>query len=164
MLSALVVIEHISRYKVVVVAVIAFFVISGYWVTLVYERNHARAALGVPIFYISRAMLVFPLYLVIFLVVAALAYLIAMPLQPNVWMALPILGVSSHGKDIIGVTWSLDIELQFYLLLPLLKRFQLLLNRQRFPRGLVCDSSCSGGSGDAQTLVYRYSRPLPEAC
>ena len=46
---------------------------------------------------------------------------------------------------------------------PALKRFQLLLNRQGFPRGLVCDSSCSGGSRDAQTLVCRYSRPLPEA-
>lgn len=44
-----------------------------------------------------------------------------------------------------------------------LKRFQLLLNRQGFPRGLVCDSSCSGGSRNAQTLVCRYSRPLPEA-
>ena len=45
----------------------------------------------------------------------------------------------------------------------LLKQFQLLLNRQGFPRGLVCDSSCSGGSRNAQALVCRYSRPLPEA-
>ena len=119
-LSALVVIEHISHYKVGVVAVMTFFVLSGYWVTLVYERSHAHAIRGVPTFYLSRAMRVFPLYLVIFLVVAALASLIAMPLQPDVWMALPILGVASHGTDIIGVTWSLDIELQFYLLLPLL--------------------------------------------
>ena len=48
-------------------------------------------------------------------------------------------------------------------LLGALKRFQLLLNRRGFPGGLVCDSSCSGGSRNAQTLVCRYSRPLPEA-
>ena len=128
-LSVLVVVEHASRYKVGVVAVMAFFVLSGYWVTLVYERSHAHATGGVPIFYLSRAMRVFPLYLVIFLIVAALASLVAMPLQPDVWVALPILGVASHGKDIIGVTWSLDIELQFYLLLPLL------IMILRWPRG-----------------------------
>lgn len=120
MLSALVVTEHISRYKVGVVAVMAFFVLSGYWVAMVYERSHAHAARGVLIFYLSRVMRIFPLYLVTFLIVAVLASLVAMPLQPDVWMALPIVGVASHGKDIIGVTWSLDIELQFYLLLPAL--------------------------------------------
>jgi peptidoglycan/LPS O-acetylase OafA/YrhL len=37
------------------------------------------------------------------------------------WPALFLLGVASHGKDVLGgVSWSLDIELQFYLFLPVI--------------------------------------------
>jgi peptidoglycan/LPS O-acetylase OafA/YrhL len=120
LLALFVVIEHISRFKVGVVSVMAFFVLSGYWVAQIFDRNHAHATRGVPLFYLSRALRIFPLYLVIFLMLAAVARLAGIPIDPDVWIALPILGEASHGKDIIGVTWSLDIELQFYLLLPLL--------------------------------------------
>ncbi len=119
-LALFVVIEHISRFKVGVVSVMAFFVLSGFWVAQIYDRNHAHATRGVPLFYLSRALRIYPLYLAVFLIMAAVSTLAGIPVDPDVWIALPILGEASHGKDIIGVTWSLDIELQFYLLLPLL--------------------------------------------
>ena len=32
---------------------------------------------------------------------------------------LPLIGIATSGRDPVGVSWSLDIELQFYLIVPL---------------------------------------------
>ena len=68
-----------------------------------------------------------------------------------------VMGPQMNGID------GLKIALQSHGPIDWLKRFQLLLNRKGFPQVLVCDSPCSGGSRYGQTLVCRYSRPLPEA-
>lgn len=122
-LASLVVLEHLSRFQIGKVAVMAFFVLSGYWVTQVFEYRYLKVRHGILYFYLSRALRIWPLYLSVFFVAAVLDHLFSVPIPPDVWVALPILGVATHGKDIIGVTWSLDIELQFYLVLPLLVVF-----------------------------------------
>lgn len=116
----MVVVEHVSRFEIGKVAVMAFFILSGYWVTRVYVERYANGARGVQVFYMLRFLRIWPLYALVFLIVYLVAMSLPLPIQPDTWIALPIFGVATHGTDIIGVTWSLDIELQFYLLLPLI--------------------------------------------
>jgi len=120
LLAWMVVVEHVSRFEIGKVAVMAFFTLSGYWVTRVFVERYSHARQGVWVFYLARFLRIWPLYATIFLIVLFLWLIMPLQLPPDFWVALPILGVASHGIDIIGVTWSLDVELQFYLLLPVI--------------------------------------------
>jgi peptidoglycan/LPS O-acetylase OafA/YrhL len=64
-----------------------------------------------------RIWLPFVVAYVGFLLIKALAF---DELDPQQWTSLGILGIATSGNDVLGVSWSLDIELQFYLLVPLL--------------------------------------------
>lgn len=116
----MVVVEHVSRFEIGKVAVMAFFILSGYWVTRVFEERYARGPSGVQVFYMSRFLRIWPLYAVVFVIVLTATLALSLPVRPDIWVALPIFGVATHGIDIIGVSWSLDIELQFYLFLPVI--------------------------------------------
>lgn len=119
-LAFLVLVEHVSRFQVGKFAVMAFFILSGYWVTRVYCEAYAPQNRGLTTFYKARFLRIWPLFALVALgSIAALALVGDYP-SPETWLAFPILGIASHGIDPIGVSWSLDIELQFYLILPLL--------------------------------------------
>ena len=119
-LAWMVVVEHVSRFEIGKVAVMAFFILSGYWVTRVFVERYSDGIQGVTTFYIARFLRIWPLYAAIFMMVLLLAFFLPLHLAPDFWWSILIFGVASHNIDIIGVTWSLDIELQFYLLLPLI--------------------------------------------
>lgn len=119
-LAYMVVVSHMSRFQIGLIGVMAFFALSGYWVTRVLDTQYSKTRGAILNFYLSRGLRIFLLYLMVFALTAILMTLAAMPIRSDVWLALPIFGVATHGRDIIGVTWSLDIELQFYLFLPLL--------------------------------------------
>ena len=123
LLAYMVVIEHVSRFEIGKVAVMVFFILSGFWVTRVFKERYSKTSQAIPVFYLSRFLRIWPLYITVFLITALLAALFSFPTQPNTWIAIPILGVGTHHIDIIGVTWSLDIEIQFYILLPLIVFF-----------------------------------------
>jgi peptidoglycan/LPS O-acetylase OafA/YrhL len=113
LLAAAVVLSHVSHLDIGIIAVVLFFYLSGYWVSKVWdEKFEGRNA---PMFYLARYLRIAPLYLLV-LITAALA--LGMPLAPRY---LALLGVASatRGNPLV-VAWSLDIELQFYLLLPLM--------------------------------------------
>ena len=117
-LAWMVVVEHVSRFEIGKVAVMAFFMLSGYWVTRVFVERYSDGVQGVGTFYLARFLRIWPLYAAVFLIVLLVALFLPLHLPVDFWWAVPIFGVASHDLDIIGVTWSLDIELQFYLLLP----------------------------------------------
>lgn len=120
LLAMMVVVEHVSRLKIGTPAVMAFFILSGYWVTRVYCERYALAPRSLSVFYTARFLRIWPLFAVVLgLTVLALAFL-GHPLGAETLAALPIFGIASHGIDPIGVSWSLDIELQFYLIVPLI--------------------------------------------
>ncbi|WP_348646246.1 acyltransferase [Pseudohalocynthiibacter sp. F2068] len=123
LLAWMVVVEHVSRFEIGKVAVMAFFTLSGFWVTRVFQERYIHVAAGIPVFYLSRFLRIWPLYIAVFLVTVLLFKLLQFPIHSNIWIALPILGVATHQTDILGVTWSLDIEVQFYLLLPIIALF-----------------------------------------
>jgi peptidoglycan/LPS O-acetylase OafA/YrhL len=112
LLAAAVVVSHVSRLDIGRLAVLLFFYLSGYWVTSVWTTKfggEARAR-----FYLSRYLRILPLFLLASLGASLLRH---WPLKP---INFALLGLASTNADPTGVSWSLDIELQFYLLLPIL--------------------------------------------
>jgi peptidoglycan/LPS O-acetylase OafA/YrhL len=119
-LAGLVVLTHLSRTKVGITAVLVFFMLSGYWVTRMYFEKSRATAIPIKHFYLSRFLRLWPAFAAA--VFLATAFRAAAGLEVNLQhlMALPMLGVASHGLDPLGISWSLDIEMQFYLLVPLI--------------------------------------------
>lgn len=112
LLALAVVASHISRFDVGRLAVLLFFFLSGYWVLKIWREKFAGQ--DTLRFYVARYLRIAPLYLI----VGALAVLMfKTPFGPE---SLTLLGVASSNRDPLGISWSLDIELQFYLLLPVL--------------------------------------------
>jgi len=121
-LAFAVVVSHASRFDIGRLAVLLFFYLSGYWVSRVYlSEFDGRRWLS---FYIGRWLRIAPLY---FIVMFAAALFRVLPVS---WENLTLIGVDTTHRDPTGVAWSLDIELQFYLLLPL--AFAI-----RWPRGAI---------------------------
>lgn len=119
-LAFLVLVEHVSRFQVGKVAVMAFFILSGYWVTRVYCEVYAQHNRGLSTFYKARFLRIGPLFALVALVSVIALALVGQPPSPETWLSFAMIGIASHGIDPIGVSWSLDIEMQFYLILPLL--------------------------------------------
>mgnify|MGYP001048317776 CR=1 FL=1 len=112
LLALAVMASHVSRWEVGRLAVLLFFFLSGYWVTRIWSSKFSMNRLGA--FYGARYFRIAPMYLLVMSVTAALTG------APILLHNLTLLGVASVGKDPTGVSWSLDIELQFYLLVPFL--------------------------------------------
>jgi len=112
-----------------------FFVLSGYLITAMLEREHRGGGIGVGRFYLRRALRLYPTLLLMLVVYVALAPTL-WP-KENPWVsaavavvylwdyAIPFLQMSS----VVAHTWSLGTEEKFYLLWPLL--LPLLLRTRR---------------------------------
>ena len=110
-LALMVVASHISKWDIGRLAVLLFFLLSGYWVSKIWHErfSHRRTHW----FYVSRYLRIAPLYFIVLLA--------SMMVTEGVGIAnFLLLSVASSDVDPIGTSWSLDIELQFYLLVPIL--------------------------------------------
>lgn len=136
LLAALVAYSHCEgRFLPVnlgVSAVIAFYFISGYLMSLSYERFQARSCHPAGAFYLDRMMRIYPSYLIVFAAGAGFYWLspklngleainlVELLIVPNNFTQL-----FEHRLNlVIPPSWSLGAELQFYLLLPLLFRLR----------------------------------------
>lgn len=114
-LAAAVVLAHISTIDCGRLAVMIFFFLSGYWTTRIwnekFDSNHTLK------FYLSRFLRIYPLYIIVMI---SLCILLSQPISPT---QISLLGVASSDKDLTGVSWSLDVELQYYLLVPFIAAY-----------------------------------------
>lgn len=109
-LALAVLVSHVSKIEIGRIAVLLFFYLSGYWVTRLWRTRFSDGRLLA--FYGSRFVRIWPLYIVSLVI--------------TVWILggdlglrnILILGVASKAPDPLYVSWSLDVELQFYLILP----------------------------------------------
>ena len=114
-LALLVFASHVSSFEVGRPAVMIFFILSGYWVVRLYDVTGSD-----PIrFEADRLLRVWPLFAVVSLLAWAANRLAGVAPQGSLASTLPLIGLASRTGDFVGVSWSLDIEAQFYLLLPL---------------------------------------------
>ena len=109
-----------------------FFVISGFLITLLLERERRRTGtVSLKRFYIRRCLRILPAYVFFLLAMALLQQLGAVHVPPGAWVNAATYTTSlvslDDGGD-LGHTWSLSVEEHFYLLWPFLF---LILGRRR---------------------------------
>lgn len=133
-LASLVVLYHISRYVFLGrFAVCSFFILSGYWITLMFANKYSKKNNPLKVFYISRLRRLLPVFYT-FTILAFAVWVIADSsvitqiknldlLNKTIFWAsnTTLLTYYSLPKvNIMVPAWSLDIELEFYLLFPVL--------------------------------------------
>jgi peptidoglycan/LPS O-acetylase OafA/YrhL len=126
------------------VGVALFFVLSGYLITSLLLAERERVGrVDLRAFYVRRALRLFPALAAVLLVVAILAILGLVPTPASQGVDYPIveLGVIAYGANwlvvagqnigLLGHTWSLAVEEQFYVLWPAILLLCLRFGRAR---------------------------------
>lgn len=170
LLAILVALSHVgvtvSGLNPGVVAVVCFYLISGYVMTGLLRSHYASVA-RVPAFYLDRALRLFPQYLAIAALTLAwfvitgrhTAFLQHAPewgdLVNNL-IVVPLNYFMFNGSDrftLVPPAWSLGAEIQFYLLIPFLLVWRLRL--PAFAIGLVVFGMAAWGVLNTDTFGYR---------
>lgn len=134
-LATLVVLFHITKFIFIGhLAVFCFFVLSGYWVSLMYETKYSDTKQPILVFYCSRIFRLLPVYYL----VSIFTFLMLFLFDSKSFEILDFSSVSGISFLIVNFfllgynqlifaplvpAWSLDIELQFYFLVPMLLVF-----------------------------------------
>lgn len=114
-------------------AVCSFFILSGYWITVMFSNKYSKKQKPLKVFYISRLRRLLPAFYM-FTILAFTTWLfwdhtvigqiksLDLPDRIVFWASnTTLLTYYSLPKvDIMVPAWSLDIELEFYLLFPIL--------------------------------------------
>jgi peptidoglycan/LPS O-acetylase OafA/YrhL len=132
-LASIVIFFHITGFIYIgTMAVYCFFILSGYWISFMYDAKYSKLSASVQKFYISRVLRILPVYY-LFSAISVIMLYIYNPVffarinqlsASDKWFFLGsnllLLGYNQLATKIIVPAWSLDIELQFYVIFPLL--------------------------------------------
>lgn len=132
-LAMLVALSHagisVYGYNPGVVAVISFFILSGYVMSMLIDKYYQQAS-AIPTFYLDRAARLFPQFFFYMLVASACIYFLNIDshyvkqLTFGKWLLnfliLPqaFFMYWADGALVIPQTWSLGLEMTFYLIIP----------------------------------------------
>jgi peptidoglycan/LPS O-acetylase OafA/YrhL len=125
-LSLLVFADHVSRYNFGTTAVFLFFILSGFWITMMWEGKYSLLSHPYWTFLISRFWRIYPVFAMAGLL-AVFTSVVSGRYQP---VKGPLLAIILENIQMIGAknisfaanppAWSLDIEAQFYLIAPMM--------------------------------------------
>jgi peptidoglycan/LPS O-acetylase OafA/YrhL len=119
-------------------AVFTFFIVSGFYITYIWNEQYSKLDHGIRRFYLNRVLRLYPIHLLILLLYVTLY---AHSGSPNIYLGgfsdnsvawyyalltnITIIGVDvfallggDYWSYVIGPTWSLSLEIYFYLLAP----------------------------------------------
>ncbi|PPD45556.1 MAG: acyltransferase [Methylocystis sp.] len=149
--------HHTTNYNLGMSAVLIFFVLSGYWVATMWEQTYSKTAASYVTFVVSRVWRIVP----VFALCSAIAWALlfwrgAAPedaggLGRQLFSGVMILGYNSLPFQANLPGWSLDMEMQFYLIAPL---FIFLVSKNVYVLlGCVLISILSRALGGAATVA-----------
>lgn len=150
LLSSAVVVFHYSSLSVGATSVYLFFGLSGYWVSKMWGAKYSTLPSPYATFLISRAWRLAPVFL--FCSMLALFVTVLLPslipaAKPPVLLSTEtlvssfiLLGYHTEHHGPLGPAWSLDMEMQFYILAPMI--FGALRSRPRVATALIVALGC----------------------
>jgi len=111
-------------------AVYVFFILSGFWIFKMYKEKYAHMEHSYIVFLKSRLFRIMPIYWFVFFL-CIIIYLLAPELRSKLlpfkdgWLSNSILNSLVLGNNfashlILVPAWSLDVEVQFYILAPIM--------------------------------------------
>ena len=115
-------------------AVYVFFILSGYWLDQIYRSKYSQTLNPIRTFYVSRFLRIYPVFAASTVLGFLAQWLIQSPIEIG-WKQWIPLGYSSLPYRLLEPGWSLDIEVQFYIIFPLL--FSIFLQGVRALSGLA---------------------------
>lgn len=133
LLALAVVVHHTTRLGVGTAAVYLFFILSGYWITAAWSDKYAKQANTYLNFIKGRFVRLVPLFVLANIMVIGVRYHVASldlasafqqmstwEAASAIWSNIFVLGFNWQPIKVLGVAWSLDVEMQFYLMAPIL--------------------------------------------
>lgn len=121
---SVVVYHSVTAFPIGHYAVYVFFILSGYWIFKMYKEKYIFYKNEYRVFLLSRLIRLLPVYWIILLITFLSMYLIN-PTNNNLGYKVInfsnffIFGGSTNGMLLVPA-WSLDMEIQFYIIAPLL--------------------------------------------
>ncbi|RDJ97823.1 acyltransferase family protein [Paraburkholderia lacunae] len=129
-LATVVLAFHYSSFGVGHTPVYLFFALSGYWVYSMWQNKYESTRAPYMTFVISRIWRLAPVFLLCSLSALAIATILPHIVQPKVpfapvdalaWLSsFVLLGYNTASGTPLVPAWSLDVELQFYFVAPLI--------------------------------------------
>lgn len=138
-LALAVVVSHMSSIKLGRPAVFVFFALSGYWVMRMWAEKYRHGP--VLSFYTSRALRIWPAFATAFLLAFAALNIFGQPRSVMELRGLILVGIATTERDVLGTSWSLDLEMQFYAAVPLLYWLGCRLFARSFARALLATAA-----------------------
>jgi len=159
-------VNHSCRIDLGDWAVYTFFTLSGYWIYRMWVQKYSKADTPVLVFLVSRFLRILPVFWLANLLSVAVQHLVDPNfLNPHVpaWGMVPALASNilifgsanlPRSQRALDAAWSLDIEMQFYVVFPFVIY---LFSRQLHSKfwELLVVAACFGG------LAWYLSRPAP---
>lgn len=129
LLALAVAVHHASKLALGASAVFIFFILSGYWISKMYAEKYVKYRYSPLVFIISRYLRLMPVLMLCILLMNLTLYVFNLQWWDEAadavvsvdWWArsIAIVGSASQASFLMP-KWSLDVEMQFYLLFPLL--------------------------------------------
>jgi peptidoglycan/LPS O-acetylase OafA/YrhL len=151
LLAAAVFLSHVSRFDFGRPAVMIFFMLSGYWVARMQDGPHHQSYEG---YIVSRFFRIWPLLAVTAILTSVAYSALGLQWPGSLASTIALLGLATRKNDIVGTVWSLDIEMQFYIILPLLLVIRSFFNSLR---RLILISLSAFVTGCAAVVIFGLS-------
>jgi peptidoglycan/LPS O-acetylase OafA/YrhL len=127
-LALVVVLHHITRIEIGKAPVLVFFALSGFWVHRVWHQRYSTTHQPWLTFWVSRWWRIAPVFVLASVLGLAAHYATGNKEWPLIVASAPyqamagftLVGYAQLVTRPVGPAWSLDIEMQFYLVAPLL--------------------------------------------
>ena len=127
-LALVVVLHHFTRIEIGKAPVLVFFALSGFWVHRVWNARYSATRAPWLTFIISRWWRIAPVMVLTSVIAMATLIAVRSPELPaitgqplrQIASAVFALGYAQLSERPVGPAWSLDVEMQFYLIAPIL--------------------------------------------